>query len=237
MSIESATIHGIELELVRKNVKHMHLWVYPPNGSVRLVVPETISNEQIRLFIISRKKWIQEEQSSYKNQERQTAREYVSGESVYIWGRQYRLKVQYSPACNDVKLQGDHLILQVRKESTPDQRERVLNEWYRAELKKRIPSLIQKWEPIIGVHVQDWGVKNMKTRWGTCNPDAGRIWLNLQLAKKPLEGLEYIIVHEMVHLLERKHNDTFREYMDRLLPFWKERKEALNACILEYMEE
>ena len=236
MNSEFVTINGVDLELIRKNIKHIHLRVHPPNGRVSLAVPLHTSEEEIRLLTISRKIWIQKEQEAYKNQDRQTERKYDSGESVYMWGRQYRLRIINSNISNDVKIEGDRLILQVRKESTIQQRENVLNEWYRAQLKEKIPDLIKKWEPIIGVHVNEWGVKNMKTKWGTCNSEAGRIWLNLQLAKKPSEGLEYIVVHEKVHLLEKRHNKIFLEYMDKFMPFWKERKDDLNASLLEYMD-
>lgn len=230
------SISGVSVELVRKDVKNIHLWVYPPNGRVRLVVPYETSEEEIRIFLLSRRNWIKKEQTAYKNQKRQTEREYVSGESIYIWGRQYRLEITHSNK-NNVEINDDRLILQVRKRSTASQREKVINEWYRSELKTKIPALIKKWESILKVHVNDWGVKNMKTRWGTCNTETGKIWLNLQLAKKPISGLEYIVVHEMIHLIERKHNETFKKQMTLCLPFWKETRKELNECILPPMKE
>lgn len=231
------TINNIEIEVQKKNIKNLHLSVLPPQGRVRISAPISMNDEAIKMFAITKISWIKKQQDKYKNQPRQCKREYVSGESIYLWGRRYRLEVVYSNICNNIKINGNKLILQVREASTVNQRTNVVNTWYRENIKKEIPKLLEKWQKVIGVTVLDWGVKNMKTRWGTCNIKDKRIWLNLQLAKKYPQCLEYVIVHELVHLLEKNHNKIFTGYMDKFLPNWRVTKEELNALILDYMEE
>ncbi|GLC31168.1 M48 family metallopeptidase [Clostridium omnivorum] len=235
--MESLTINNIEIEVQKKNIKNLHLSVLPPSGRVRVSAPQNMNDEAIRVFLITKIGWIKQQQEKFNNQPRQTEREYVSGESVYLWGRRYRLEVVYSNIRNDIKIHGDRLVLQVREESSTEQRANVLNAWYRDNLKKEIPKLLEKWQKIIGVSVNEWGVKKMKTKWGTCNAEAKRIWLNLQLVKKSPQCLEYVIVHELVHLLEKKHNKIFTGYMNKFLPDWRTTKAELNAQILDYMEE
>lgn len=235
--MENLTINDIEVEIQKKNIKNLHLSVLPPKGKVRVSAPNSMNDDAIRIFIITKIGWIKKQQEKYKNQLRQCEREYVSGESVYLWGKRYRFDVVYSNVCNNVKIKGNKLIFQVREVSTTEQRENVLNDWYRKNIKEEIPQLLEKWQKIIGVTASDWGVKNMKTRWGTCNIEDKRIWLNLQLVKKPFECLEYVMVHELVHLLEKNHNKIFISYMDEFLPNWRKIKEELNSLILDYMEE
>lgn len=235
--MENLMINNIEVEIQKKNIKNLHLSVLPPKGKVRVSAPDSMNDDAIRIFIITKIGWIKKQQEKYKNQLRQCEREYVSGESVYLWGKRYRLDVVYSNVCNNVKIKGNKLIFQVREASTTEQRENVLNDWYRKNIKEEIPWILEKWQKIIGVTASDWGVKNMKTRWGTCNIEDKRIWLNLQLVKKPFECLEYVMVHELVHLLEKNHNKIFINYMDEFLPNWRKIKEELNSLILDYMEE
>lgn len=235
--MENLTINNIEVEIQKKNIKNLHLSVLPPLGRVRVSAPNSMNDEAIRVFIITKIGWIKKQQEKYKNQPRQCERAYVSGESVYFWGKRYRLDVVHSNVCNDVRIKGDKLIFQVREASTTEQRANVLNAWYRESIKKEIPKLLEKWQNVIGVTANAWGVKNMKTRWGTCNVKDKRIWFNLQLAKKYAECLEYVIVHELVHLLEENHNKIFIGYMDKFLPNWRIIKDELNALILDYMEE
>lgn len=208
-----------------------------PLGRVRVSTPQDMNEDAIRMFVITKISWIKKQQEKFKNQPRQSEREYVSGESVYLWGKRYRLEVVYSNQCNDVQIKGERLILQVRETGTADQRANILNAWYREHIKKEIPPLIEKWQRMIGVEIAGWGVKNMKTRWGSCNAKAKRIWLNLQLAKKYPQCLEYVVVHELVHLLEKKHNKAFVAYMDLFLSDWQITKDELNGLILDYMEE
>ena len=223
------TVGEFVIDVVRKDIKNLHLAVYPPNGRIRIATPLSINDEAVRLFAISKLPWIKKHQASFDSQDRQSAREYVSGESHYFNGNRYLLNVVYHNSAPRVDIRNKTYIdLYVRDGYSLAQRRKVMVEWYRSELKKHIPDLISKWEKIIKVQLNDWGVKQMKTKWGTCNISAKRIWLNLELAKKPLYCLEFIIVHEMVHLLERLHNDQFIGYMDKFIPNWRFNKDELN---------
>ncbi len=233
--VKRFTVSDIEIELVKKDIKNLHLSVFPPNGRVRISAPKKMDNDAIRLFAISKLSWIKKQRAKFKNQERQPEQEFVSGESHYFLGERYLLNVVYTnkrKQCVEIRNK-TYLDLFVREGSVKEKRQKVMKEWYRRELKALIPSLIEKWEPIIGVKVNSWGVKLMKTRWGTCNTTHKRIWLNLELAKKPLACLEYIVVHEMVHLLERHHNERFVSYMDKFLPNWRSIKAELNGLVFE----
>lgn len=227
------TVNDLVVDVVRKDIKNLHIAVYPPDGRVRVASPLRIDDEAVRLAVVSRLAWIKRQRAKFEGQERQSAREVVSGESHYYLGRRYLLNVLYHDGPPKVTLRNATTIdLLVRTGSDAARRERVLLAWYRKQLKQLIPPLIARWEPVMGVQVADWGVKQMKTRWGTCHPQAGRIWLNLELIKKPVNCLEYIVVHEMVHLLERHHNDQFVAYMDRFLPHWRLLRDELNQAPL-----
>ena len=225
------------IDVVRKDIKNLHLAVYPPDGRVRIATPLRLDDEAVRLFAISKISWIKKRQAQFEAQQRQSTREYVSGESHYFQGHRYLLNVIYQPGLPKVVIRNKtYLDLYVREGSNEAQRRTVLQEWYRQHLKNNIPMLVEKWEEIMDVTVTEWGVKLMKTKWGTCNIEAGRIWLNLELAKKPFHCLEYIVVHEMVHLLERHHNERFIAYMDKFLPNWRFYKEELNRYPLTEIE-
>lgn len=225
------------MEVVRKDIRNLHLGVYPPNGRVRVAVPLRLDDEVVRLAVISRLGWIRLQQSGFEQQDRQSQREMVTGESHYYLGRRYRLDVIERNGPASVSLRNNTILeLQVRPGTGRDERDAVLHRWYRQRLRERIPPLIAKWEPKVGVTVAEWGIKKMKTRWGACNIEARRIWLNLELAKKPARCLEYILVHEMVHLLERRHNERFRELMDSLMPQWPLHREELNRAPLAHEE-
>jgi predicted metal-dependent hydrolase len=235
MSIDKHQIivNGLVVDVVRSNIKNLHLGVYPPAGRIRVAAPLQVNDESVRLFTISRLAWIKRQQAKFEHQERQSAREFVSGESHYYQGHRYLLNVIYQKGAQTVVIRNNKIMdLFVRIGSETDQRERVLLTWYRQRLKEEIAPLIAKWEPILGVQVAEWGVKQMKTKWGTCNIKARRIWLNLELIKKPVHCLEYIIVHEMVHLLERHHNERFITHMNRVLPLWQHYREELNRAPL-----
>jgi len=226
-------VSDISVDVVRKNIKNLHLGVYPPNGRVRVAVPLRMNDEAVRLAIISRLGWIKRHQAKFAGQERQSPREFVTGESHYFQGRRFRLNVIYQKGLPSVCISNNTTIdLIVREGSDKPKRQRVLTEWYRRQLKEQIPLLIEKWQPVLNVSIAEWGVKQMKTRWGTCNIKAHRIWLNLELAKKPVHCLEYIVVHEMLHLLERKHSDRFKALLDKFLPLWKSYREELNRAPL-----
>ena len=228
-------VRGIPVEVVRKDIKNLHLGVYPPNGRVRVAVPLRLNDEAVRLAVISRLGWIRRQQNDFEQQERQSQREMVTGESHYVQGHRYRLDVIEHNGPASVCLPNNRTLeLRVRPGTSRDKREAVLHKWYRKRLREQIPPLIDKWEPKIGVTVSDWGIKRMKTRWGSCNIEARRIWLNLELAKKPASCLEYILVHEMVHFLERHHNERFRELMDRLMPQWRLYRDELKRSPLSH---
>jgi len=228
-------VSNISVDVVRKNIKNLHLAVYPPNGRVRVAVPFRMNDDAVRLAIISKLAWIKRHQTKFAGQERQSARDFVTGESHYFQGRRYRLNVEYHNGAPKVVISNNTTIdLLVREGSDKSQRQRALTEWYRSQLKEQIPSLIDKWQPIVNMSVAEWGVKQMKTKWGTCNIKAQRIWLNLELVKKPVHCLEYIIVHEMLHLLERNHNDRFKLLMDKFMPQWRSYREELNRAPLAH---
>lgn len=221
------------VEIVRKDIKNLHLGVYPPSGRVRVATPFRLDDEAVRLAVVSRLGWIRRQQRNFAEQERQSQREMVSGESHYFQGRRYRLVVIEHAGPAAVRIRNSSTLeLRVRPGTDRKYREAVLHRWHRQWLRERIPALIAKWEPKVRVPVAEWGIKRMKTRWGTCNPDARRIWLNLELAKKPPSCLEYILVHEMVHLLERHHSERFRELMDRSMPQWRTHRQELNRAPL-----
>jgi predicted metal-dependent hydrolase len=227
------TVHGLVVDVVRKDIRNLHLAVYPPAGRIRVAAPLRVNDEAVRLLIISRLAWIKRQQEKFEGQERQSAREFVSGESHYYQGNRYLLNVMYHEGSPAVIIRNNKTMdLFVRPGSDTFERERMLNTWYRRRLKEEITPLIAKWEAIIGVKVAQWGVKRMKTRWGTCNIEARRIWLNLELIKKPVHCLEYIIVHEMIHLLERHHNERFSAYMNTFMPLWQYYREELNRAPL-----
>ncbi|NLK13139.1 MAG: M48 family metallopeptidase [Spirochaetales bacterium] len=228
-------ISGIPIEVCKKDIKNMHLYVKPPNGSVMVSAPLTISDEAIERFVRTKVSWIKKQIAKFDNQSRQSEREYVSGETLFVWGKQYYLQIEYGNK-NSIVLSGDKAVLTVRKGSTADQRENLVREWYRELLKTEIARLLPKWEKITDLKATGWQTKYMTTRWGTCNPKTGKIWINLQLAKKTPECLEYIILHELIHLVEKTHNERFVSLMDMYMPMWREVKATLNDQTLDYME-
>lgn len=213
----------------------MHLYVKPPNGNVTVSAPLSMSDEAIERFVRTKASWIKKQVAKFDNQPRQSEREYVSGETLYVWGKQYYIQTKYGNK-NSIVLSGDKAVLTVRKESTAEQRESFVREWSRESLKAEIGRLLTKWEKITGLKATGWQTKYMTTRWGTCNIKTGKIWLNLQLAKKTPECLEYVILHELVHLVEKSHNERFIMLMDKHMPMWREIKTTLNGQTLDYME-
>jgi predicted metal-dependent hydrolase len=227
--MDTITVSNITIDVVRKNIKNIHLAVYPPTGRVRLAAPLNTNEEALRLFAVSKLVWIKRNQRQFEAQERLPQRSYKERESHYYKGKRYLLQTTEIETSPKVMLKGKKIIeLHIRPNTTAEKRHELLTEWYRQELKKDIPKLIAKWEAILNVKVEDWQVKQMKTQWGSCNIAKKRIWVNLELAKKPEHCLEYIIVHEMVHLLERHHNERFLYYMDTHLPMWRQLKKELN---------
>ncbi len=235
--MDQITISSIKIDVVRKDIKNIHLAVYPPTGRVRIAAPLRVNEDTIRLFAISKLGWIKRHQSKFEGQERISPREYKNRESHYFQGRRYLLNIIEADAPPKVVIKNKTYIELYVKPGTPvAKRHQIMNEWYRRELKKIIPEHIEKWEKRMNLKVNEWQVKLMKTKWGSCNIDKRRIWLNLELAKKPIHCLEYIIVHEMVHLMERNHNEKFLYYMDTYLPNWKQLNKELNKLPVSHAD-
>ncbi len=218
----------IVADVLLKDIKNVHLSVYPPTGHVRISAPDGMSLENIRAYAVSKLDWIRQQQTKLREQERITPREYVDGESHYVWGKRYRLKVIESFDGVGISIRGSSLVLRVRPGTNIARREELVESWLRAQLKPVIAELISKWEPKLGVTVDAFHVQRMKTKWGSCSPLRQAIRLNTELAKKPVECLEYIVVHEMVHMLEPSHNERFVNLMNDNLPKWKYHREELN---------
>lgn len=218
----------IAVDVVRKDIKNVHLSVHPPTGRVRIAAPERMKLDTIRVFAISKLGWIKQQQRKLREQERETPREYLDRESHYVWGKRYLLKVIVGDAAPAVELKHRTLLLRVRPSSNEEKKQAVLDEWYRGQLKKAVPPLVAKWERLMGVTVEKFFVQRMKTKWGSCNSRARTIRLNSELVKKPRECLEYIVVHEMVHLLEPTHNRSFVALIDQFMPKWQFYRDALN---------
>ena len=231
------TVSGIAVEVVRKDIKNLHLGVYPPNGRVRVAAPLVVSDEAVRLAVIDKLAWIRRQKARFAEQPRQSEREMINGESHYYLGRRYRLRVHEQDGPVRVALRGiASLDLFLRPGTNSAQREAVLHRWHREQLKALIPPLLEKWQPVLGVQTTAWGIKKMKTKWGSCNVDARRVWFNLELAKKPPQCLEYIVVHELVHLLERHHNERFAALMGSFMPQWRQYRDMLNKSPLGHEE-
>ncbi len=228
-------VQGTVVELVRKEIKNFYIGVHPPDGRVRVSAPLHVDDETVRSAVVSRLGWIQRRQAAFSEQARQSEREFVTGESHYFEGRRYRLDVTERDCPPSVVLPNNTRIrISVRPGADRAAREAVLHRWYRHHLQAQVPALLYKWEPKVGVHVNEVRIKKMKTIWGSCNIEAKRIWLNLELAKKPVSCLVYILVHEMVHLLEREHNDLFHALMDKFLPQWRTSRDELNRAPLAH---
>lgn len=235
--MEQLTISGITIDVIRKDIKNIHLAVYPPTGRVRIAAPLKVTDDSIRLYAISKLSWIKRNQRKFDEQERIPGREYKERESHYFQGKRYLLNIIEHDAIPQVVLKSKKYIeLYIRPGTTSEKCQEIMAEWYRNEMKQIIPDIITKWEKILSLEVNDWQVKQMKTLWGSCNIEKKRILLNLELAKKPERCLEYIIVHEMIHLLERHHNDRFLYYMETNLPNWKQLKDELNKLPVSHAQ-
>jgi len=218
----------LKVEVVLKNIKNIHLNVYPPDGRVRISAPSRTNLDTIRVFAISKLGWIKQQQKKFQQQAREAPREYLDRESHYVWGKRYLLEVSESNGAPSVELQHSQLLLRVRPGTTVVKKQAIMEAWYREQMKQAVPSFVAKWEPLMGVKVARFFVQRMKTRWGSCNYRAGNIRLNTDLAKKPRECLEYVVVHEMTHLLEPTHNTRFFALMDQFMPKWQFYRDQLN---------
>ena len=228
-------VKDIIIDVQRKNIKNIHLSVLPPDGKVRLSVPNDTKQNVIDAFVRTRVSWIKEQQKAFQEQLRQTKREYVSGETVYLFGNQYFLKVVHSNV-NNIKIDGKTVYLGVRNNTSTESRERLMNEWYRELLKEQIEKRINSLIGSTGIFPEEWQIQTMKTKWGSCNPDKKRLLFNLQLAKKPFECIDFVVTHEFCHLFDRTHGKVFISKMDELLPRWRELKNQLNDYILDYYD-
>lgn len=225
---------NLSVEVVQKDIKNLHLSVNPPTGRVRISAPLRTNLDTIRAFAVTKYGWIKQQQTKLLKQDRETPREYLERESHYVWGKRYLLTIVEDSKPAEIELKHNRMILRVRPGSDQKQRQKAVEQWYRWQLKTVIAALIAKWEPLMGVKVAAWGVKKMKTRWGTCNTPARRIWLNLELAKKPPACLEFVLVHELIHFQERHHNDRFKSLMDRYVPTWRILRDELNQAPLSH---
>lgn len=230
-------IGGQEVKISKKsNLKNIYLRIVPPDGNIKVSAPIMCRDEEIRNFVLKKMPQISMIQNDFKNQPRQTKREYVSGEAHYLWGKPYMLEVKYGNKKSEVIKNPGRIVLKVPDGTDEKKRESILTEWYRTELKRNLEIVSKKCEQNTGIKADEYRVKNMKTKWGTCNIESRRIWINLQLVKKPLECLEYVVTHELVHLVERNHTNRFRELVDGFYPGWRQAKKKLSELPLDYYE-
>lgn len=234
--MEHIQLGDISIEVVQKDIKNLHLSVYPPKGRVHISAPARMKLDTIRIYAISKLSWIKKQQEKIVNQKREAPREFLTKESHYYLGKRYQLKVIELDTVPVVNLTHKTIELYVRPGSTKEKKKELLDEWYREQLRETASELISHWEKKMKLKVSELGIRKMRTKWGTCNEDERRIWLNLELAKKPLECIEYIVVHEMVHFKERNHNDKFIAYMNHFLPEWKQLKMELNRLPVSHVE-
>lgn len=235
MTTEAHTlsVSGLSVAVVRKPIRNLHLGVYPPDGRVRVAAPMAVSDAAVRVAIIGKLRWIRQQQAAFAAQPREGERAMVSGESHYFLGRRYLLEVVEADGSPKVRRKNARrLVMEARPGLDAAQRTVVLQRWYREQLRELVPPLLRKWERRLGVTVAEWGIRRMKTKWGSCNAKARRIWLNLELAKKPPECLEYVLVHELMHLQAHRHDERFVGLMDRHLPRWRHVRKVLNAAPL-----
>lgn len=227
---------GISVDVVRKNIKNVHLGVHPPVGRVRVAAPEHLSPDAIRAFVVTRLPWIRRQQAKMKAQERETPREYINRESHYVWGKRYLLKVQEIEAKPSVELTPSWIVLSVRPGTRLSQRQEIMEQWYRDQVRSEATALIRDNERKMGIKVNRLHVQRMKTKWGGCNPKSHAIRLNTDLGKAPRECLEYIVAHEMLHMIERTHGHRFVELMNKYIPNWQSPRQALSSLPLREYE-
>jgi len=225
---DTLDLGDLHAEVTRKAIKHVHLSVLPPAGKVRVAAPQGMPLDTIRLFVISKIAWIRSQQRKLQSQERETPREFLNKESHYLWGKRYLLEIVHADAAPSVSVTPRKLLLRVRPNTDRARCEKVLDAWYRQQVRDAVPALLETWEPLLKVKATRVFVQRMKTKWGSCTPKSGYIRLNTDLAKKPPECLEYIVVHELMHLLEPKHNERFLALMDLYLPRWRHLRKRLN---------
>jgi len=228
-------IGNMEVFVVYKNIKNLHLSLLPPTGFIRISAPNGTREDVIRSFVATKSSWIKKHQQKYRDQSRQSKREYVSGETHYFLGKPYRLEVINKADKNELTIKGkNYFLLKIKTDKTVEQKEKIFNEWYRKELQLILDELIIKWQAKIKTFPTHWRIQRMKTKWGSYNPESGRILINLELIKKPYQCIEYVVVHEWLHLMEPKHDEKFLALLDKYLPKWRQTREELNRFILTY---
>jgi hypothetical protein len=234
MSTASAylTIRGINVDVIYKDIKNLHIGVYPPLGRVRVAAPERLDDDQVRLAIIQRLPWIKRQREQLKAAPRQTAREMVTGESHYVWGVRRRLKVVERSGRTHLEIDGNRLVLYTPETTSLEHRRDALDKWQRQLMREALPDLIAGWETKLEVSVPRWTIRRMKTKWGSCNRETRHLWFNVELAKKHPDCLDYIVLHEMTHYFERNHGERFTKLMDRHMPDWRTRRDVLNKAPL-----
>jgi predicted metal-dependent hydrolase len=225
---------NINIDIIAKDIKNVHLAVLPPLGRVRISAPKRMNLETIRMFAITKLDWIRKNQAKMLNQSRESARDYISGESHYFLGKRYLLKVVNTSEKPNVLCSHNNIILNIKQDSNKENKQKLLQEFYRKQLKEILLRMIEKYEKSMNLKVEELQIRKMRTRWGSCNPRKKKIIINLELVKKPLQCLEYVITHEMVHFFERKHNKKFISYMDKFLPNWRHCKQNLNLLPTNY---
>ena len=226
----------IKIEVELKDIKNIHLSVYPPDGKVKIAAPERMDLDTIRVFAISKLKWIRKEQDIFRKQDRELPREFLTKESHFFKGKRYLLKVIEVNAKPRVVLKHSEIELYIRPNTSIEKRREILDEWYREEMRKVLPKIISKWEKEVGVEINEYEIRKMRTKWGSCSIESKKIRLNLELAKKPIECLEYIVVHELVHFLERKHNEHFVNLMNQIMPKWRFHRDDLNRLPFRHVD-
>ena len=230
------TLGEITIKVELKNIKNIHLNVYPPDGEVRISAPESMTLDRVRVFALSKLGWIKKQQQSFKEQPREAPREFINYESHYFLGERYLLKLIPVKQGFRIEKTTKELLMYAPESASVEKRREILEEWYREQLRKIAGKMITKWEKVMNLEVREYKIRKMRTKWGTCNREAGRIWLNLELARKPMDCIEYIVVHEMVHFLERTHNERFTELMDFYMPLWRSHREELNRLPFRHVE-
>jgi len=226
------TVRGIDIDVIYKDIKNLHIGVYPPLGRVRVAAPYRLDDEHVRLAVIQRLPWIKQRREQLRSAARQSEREMVTGESHYVWGTRRRMRVIERPGRAHFEIDGERLLLYVAAGTPAERRRELLDGWRREQLRQKIPTLIAKWEKKFEVSVPRWTIRRMKTKWGSCNRETGHIWFNVELAKKHPDCLEYIVVHEMTHLLERNHGERFTKIMGQHMPNWRSLRDQLNDAPL-----
>ena len=229
-------LNNIEIQVTKKKIRNLHLSVMAPNGIVKISAPLEVSDDAIIAFASSRLSWIKAQIATFKKQERESKREYVSGESFYLFGKSYLLNTIQANK-NKLEISNDRIIFSLKKDVTNQKKANFVANWYRKQLRKELKKLLEIWQAKTYLIPASWQIKNMKTKWGSCTKNKAKLWFNLQLAKKPIECIEYVVLHELIHLKVEKHNNEFKNLMHQYMPDWQERKARLNNFILDYIDE